>query len=248
MKTVSAGVLMFDSQDRILLGHATGNAHWDIPKGKIEEGEDPIDAALREVWEETGIVLQKEDLIDLGRFKYTPKKDLHLFCVCSMDWSMLNEVGHLKCQSFTEKGFPEMDAYTMAGYGAAKHLVATSMRDTLFGDLDAFNKAKSVLTTKKYEGIRKEVQPIHNPFKRGDIVKVHSMPDANSPYREGTHPGWDNVWISDMDSTVGKTGFVYHIDDDGMSVGIEFLDVWVDGELIDEFRFEFPVEFIKKAS
>lgn len=30
--------------------------HWDFPKGIREEGEDPVEAALREVHEETGIV------------------------------------------------------------------------------------------------------------------------------------------------------------------------------------------------
>jgi 8-oxo-dGTP pyrophosphatase MutT (NUDIX family) len=30
-------------------------ANWDFPKGEVEEGEDPLEAAVREVAEETGI-------------------------------------------------------------------------------------------------------------------------------------------------------------------------------------------------
>jgi 8-oxo-dGTP pyrophosphatase MutT (NUDIX family) len=52
--------------DTILLVHPTG-ASWrksalGIPKGKIEDGEEPIDAAVRELREETGIIIRSSDL------------------------------------------------------------------------------------------------------------------------------------------------------------------------------------------
>jgi len=52
--------------NQILLVHPTG-ASWKksalgIPKGKIEEGEEPIDAAVRELREETGILIDKANL------------------------------------------------------------------------------------------------------------------------------------------------------------------------------------------
>lgn len=49
----AAGGLVRDPQNRFLFIHRLGV--WDLPKGKIEKGEDPPTAALREVTEETGL-------------------------------------------------------------------------------------------------------------------------------------------------------------------------------------------------
>ena len=80
-KTLSAGVVLFNPSGEILLCHATETRHWDIPKGMGDPGELPIQAALRELREETSIVLMPERLVDLGRFDYRSDKTLHLFGV-----------------------------------------------------------------------------------------------------------------------------------------------------------------------
>ena len=79
MKTLSCGILVFNDRAELLLCHVTGAWHWDIPKGGLEPGESPRDAALRETREECGLDLAQARLLDLGRMAYRPRKDLHLF-------------------------------------------------------------------------------------------------------------------------------------------------------------------------
>jgi len=53
----SAGFVIFyekDGEIQYLLLHYPGG-HWGFPKGKIEQGEDKVQTALRELKEETGI-------------------------------------------------------------------------------------------------------------------------------------------------------------------------------------------------
>lgn len=49
----AAGGLVFNQNEELLMIYRLGK--WDLPKGKIEEGEEPNTAALREVEEECGI-------------------------------------------------------------------------------------------------------------------------------------------------------------------------------------------------
>src|ERR1700750_3419401 len=80
-RTVSCGVVILNAQGDVLLCHATETSHWDVPKRQADPGEEPVEAALRELVEETGIVLPAARLKDLGRFLYRRDKDLHLFAV-----------------------------------------------------------------------------------------------------------------------------------------------------------------------
>jgi len=78
-KIVSCGIVLLDPEGRVLLAHATGTNHWDIPKGQGEPGETESQSARREMVEETGIVVAASRLVDLGRYVYRRDKDLHLF-------------------------------------------------------------------------------------------------------------------------------------------------------------------------
>ena len=52
-KEVSAGIILFFRGCYLILHYEAG--HWDFPKGHVEAGESLMDAALRELEEETGL-------------------------------------------------------------------------------------------------------------------------------------------------------------------------------------------------
>jgi 8-oxo-dGTP pyrophosphatase MutT (NUDIX family) len=51
----TSGAIVFDEHDRILLIHHNRIGQWLYPGGHVDPNEDPAEAALREVREETGI-------------------------------------------------------------------------------------------------------------------------------------------------------------------------------------------------
>jgi ADP-ribose pyrophosphatase YjhB (NUDIX family) len=54
----TASVLVFDDRERVLLvRHVEGN-NWTTPGGMMEPYETPADAAVRETWEETGLLVE----------------------------------------------------------------------------------------------------------------------------------------------------------------------------------------------
>src|SRR3970040_2781226 len=51
----SVSVLAFDDRGRVLLVRHAETGRWVIPGGTVEPLDAPADAAVREIWEETGI-------------------------------------------------------------------------------------------------------------------------------------------------------------------------------------------------
>lgn len=129
-RTVSCGVILLDPQGRVLLAHATDTSHWDIPKGQGETGEAPIDAALRELREETNIVLAPERLKDLGRFVYRRDKDLHLFAARIDEGEV--DLASCTCTSMFPSRrdgsmIPEMDAFCWVAPAELKQYASRSL-------------------------------------------------------------------------------------------------------------------------
>ena len=61
----NVGIALFNAAGRVLIGHrfrddgpeiVLPGLDWQMPQGGIDEGEDPRQAVMRELWEETGAV------------------------------------------------------------------------------------------------------------------------------------------------------------------------------------------------
>ena len=112
-KTTSCGVIITDGT-RLVMGHITGGKNWDIPKGGMDPNESFLQAAVRELREETGLEVDPTVLSPLGHFDYKPKKDLMLYL-----WRVdtLPDPQTLHCQSTWKnrrgQNMPELDSFAL---------------------------------------------------------------------------------------------------------------------------------------
>lgn len=115
-KAITCGVVIKEKIDNtILICHATNSKFWSIPKGMFDKKEDIYfkNAAIREVKEETGLILNKEETIYLGNYDYLPHKNLVLFLNIFENKVNTKE---LKCTSYFNAAYskemlPEVDKY-----------------------------------------------------------------------------------------------------------------------------------------
>lgn len=67
----SAGGIVFNSQGQVLITKHSQNKHWSFPKGLIDPGQTPKEAALREVKEEGGVEAEIIDKVGYSKYVYT---------------------------------------------------------------------------------------------------------------------------------------------------------------------------------
>ncbi len=88
----SAGIVLYRRLSgcdlEVLLGHMGGPywarkdaGAWTIPKGEIDDGEDPLQVARREFHEEVGVSVPAGDLVDLGEVRQAGGKVVHAWAV-----------------------------------------------------------------------------------------------------------------------------------------------------------------------
>jgi 8-oxo-dGTP pyrophosphatase MutT (NUDIX family) len=130
MKT-SCGVLLI-GDNKLLMCHVTlsNPSRWDIPKGELDPGEDPVKCALRELYEETGTTVF--NLKDLGIFHYLPHKALHLYHSTQESSS----VAGMKCSSYftmhdNNYPYPEVDEFMFVPFDEVDKYASKALFTTL---------------------------------------------------------------------------------------------------------------------
>lgn len=63
MFSIGAYAVIFDTEERVLLCHRRDMDVWNLPGGRVESGELPDEAAVRETREETGLEVTVERLV-----------------------------------------------------------------------------------------------------------------------------------------------------------------------------------------
>lgn len=132
---ITCGVFIINSDKRVLLTHPTNHpiTFWSIPKGGLDEGEKLIEAAIREVWEETNLKLSVTLVKDLKDaegndfviYNKTKKKLKAFYYESTIDISKVSII----CNSLVyRKGkdkepFPENDKHGWADYKQARKLL-----------------------------------------------------------------------------------------------------------------------------
>lgn len=90
---VAAAVVIRDG--KILLTKRPPKGHlpdlWEFPGGKLESGESPEAAVVRECAEEIGVVVRPIDILDVTHHRYDSKTVLLLFYECEL---VAGEVEH----------------------------------------------------------------------------------------------------------------------------------------------------------
>jgi 8-oxo-dGTP pyrophosphatase MutT (NUDIX family) len=112
---ITCGIYLYDNtSEKILICHATNASWktWSIPKGIKDEGEEELDAAIRELEEETGIKKKELNLNSVFRLqpvKYKKQnKFLQPFFILTAA-SLKNK--ELVCSTMVKEGVPEIDKW-----------------------------------------------------------------------------------------------------------------------------------------
>jgi predicted NUDIX family NTP pyrophosphohydrolase len=153
MNRKSAGILLYRIHNKIpevLLVHPGGPiwknkdmGAWSIPKGEYNEDEAPLDAALRELREETGVQIKQSKCVPLTPIKQKSGKQV-------LAWAMKGDLDadHIKSNLFEfewppksgkKQLFPEVDKAGWFTFPEAKEKINPA-QVALLNELDAMLK------------------------------------------------------------------------------------------------------------
>ena len=135
MTEITCGVFLVDSDNKLLIVHSTNApwTTWGIPKGLLNPGEAESAAAVRELFEETGIKIDEQDLVYLGSAKYNKRNKILRGFYAKVDFQI--DPKTLSCTSYVERKdgnrFPEVDKFLAIHIDDADKMLHHSQVDLL---------------------------------------------------------------------------------------------------------------------
>jgi 8-oxo-dGTP pyrophosphatase MutT (NUDIX family)/esterase/lipase len=143
----NVGVVLFNRDGKVWLGRRAdgrGEKIWQFPQGGVDRGEDVLDAARRELWEETGV--RSASLIGRapGRITYdfpegfTGSKAMKGFAGQSQVWFAFRFEGEDAEVNLAAHHQIEFDAWRWADLAEAPDLVAPFKREAYLKVVEAF--------------------------------------------------------------------------------------------------------------
>jgi len=113
----NVGIILANSENKLLLGGRVGTKGWQFPQGGMVEGEEPVDAMYRELHEEIGLEASDVKLLsvtsDWLRYRLPDKfirKNSKPLCIGQKQrWFMLRLIAEPEAVRFDRGDKPEFD-------------------------------------------------------------------------------------------------------------------------------------------
>lgn len=146
MTVRSAGILLWrdgDAGREVWIAHMGGpywarkeERAWSIPKGLVDEGEEPLDAARREFAEEMGVPAPDLDYAELGEYRYSSGKLLTVFAADGTGFDpaeVRSDTFELEWppRSGRMQSFPEIDRAEWVPVARARELLVAAQASML---------------------------------------------------------------------------------------------------------------------
>lgn len=120
----NVGIILANSNNKLLLGGRVGSKGWQFPQGGMIEGEEPVDAMYRELREEVGLEKADVEVLDVTsdwlRYKLPDKfirrQSLPLCIGQKQRWFMLRLRSELDAVRFDRCDTPEFDRVRWVDY------------------------------------------------------------------------------------------------------------------------------------
>jgi len=148
----NAAVVVFNERGKVLIGHRrgeVGNHCWQFPQGGIDAGEAPLQAAYRELFEETGI--RSKHVEKIGKIKgwltydfpedvsFAPNKRKHWHGQ-KQKWFAMRFLGRDKHIRLDRHHPPEFDQWAWANLDEVPQMTIYWKRDVYLKVIEEFSR------------------------------------------------------------------------------------------------------------